>query len=48
MANSKKIENHLLGEMNDFMKKYEVEEISFGKKHSVVKTKGKKAISKQK
>jgi hypothetical protein len=48
MANSEKIENRFLEEMNDLMKKYGVEEISFGKKHSVVKTKGKKAISKQK
>jgi hypothetical protein len=37
-----KKENKMLGELNDFMKKYGVKEIDFGS-HGLKKTKGKKA-----
>ena len=39
----KKAEDQMLEGLNDFMKKYGIEEISFGKKHSLKKTKGRKA-----
>lgn len=39
----KEIEENLLTDMNDFMKKYGIDAINFGKTHSVKKSKGKKA-----
>jgi hypothetical protein len=42
----KEAEDKMLGELNDFMKRFSVEEITFGKRHKVVKTTTKKAKSK--
>ncbi len=42
MKKNKKPEDDMLTELNDFMKKYNIEKINFGK-HSLKKTKGKKA-----
>lgn len=39
----KEIENKMLTELNDFMKKFEIDEISFGKTHKIKKTDGDKA-----
>jgi len=36
-------ENKMLKSLNDFMKDYGIESISFGKSHSIKKTRGKKA-----
>lgn len=39
----KEVVDNMLTDINDFMKKYGVTEITFGKKHKVVKTDSKKA-----
>jgi hypothetical protein len=43
---NKEVEDKMLGELNDFMKRFGVEEITFGKRHKVEKTTSKKAKSK--
>lgn len=37
------IEDRMLENLNDFMKDFGIEEITFGKTHKIKKTKGKKA-----
>jgi hypothetical protein len=44
MKKPKKVEDKMLEELNDFMKKYGIEEISFGK-HGIKKTDDKKSKS---
>lgn len=46
----KEIEEKILEDLNNFMKDFEINEIKFGKKHSIKKTDGKlaKDIYKQK
>lgn len=39
----KEIENNMLENLNDFMKEFGINEITFGKTHKIKKTKGKKA-----
>lgn len=42
---NKEVEDNLLTDLNDFMKKFGIEEITFGKSHSIKKTDNKKAKS---
>lgn len=39
----KEIHDKMLENLNDFMKDFGIEEITFGKSHKIKKTKGKKA-----
>jgi hypothetical protein len=39
----KEIEDKMLTDLNDFMKRFEIDEITFGKTHSIKKTDGDKA-----
>ena len=39
----KEIQDRMLSELNDFMKDYGIEEINFGKTHSIKKTESDKA-----
>ena len=39
----KEIEDNMLENLNDFMKDFGIDEITFGKTHKIKKTKGKKA-----
>ena len=36
----KEIEDRMLSELNDFMKEFGIEQINFGKKHTIKKTDG--------
>lgn len=42
---SKELEDIMLSELNDFMKKYKIDSINFSKTHSIQKARGKKAKS---